>query len=127
LKKLFLMGLGGFIGTILRYGLSGYVQQALKNASFPYGTMAVNLSGCLIIGFLSQLADMRGVFSSTARVVIFVGLLGGFTTFSSFANETAKLMRDGQGFYALMNATGHMAVGLAAVWLGYALAYFIWK
>ena len=64
-----LVGLGGFAGSIMRYLVSGYVQQVTKSAAFPYGTMAVNLAGCFIIGLLSQLADSRGVFTPARRAL----------------------------------------------------------
>jgi fluoride exporter len=125
--KLFLAGLGGFIGSSLRYIVTGYVQQSSRSISFPYGTLAVNLAGCFIIGFLSQLADTRGVFSAESRTFVFVGLLGGFTTFSAFGNETMNLWRDGQNGLALANIAAHLVLGLGAVWVSRALAYQIWR
>lgn len=125
--KILLVGLGGFIGSVLRYVLSGYVQQWSKSFEFPYGTLAVNLSGCFVIGFLSQLAEMQGVFAAESRAFVFVGVLGGFTTFSTFGNETMNLLRDGEHLFALANLTGHLVLGLGAVWLGRVLAYKIWR
>jgi len=127
LNKIFLVGAGGFIGSVLRYLASGYVQQWLQNATFPFGTLAVNTLGCLVIGFLSQLADTRGVFTPETRALIFVGVLGGFTTFSTFSNETMNLLRDNQVFPALTNVSAHLVLGLGAVWLGRTLAFWIWK
>ena len=125
--KVLLVGVGGFIGSILRYVLSGLVQQWTRSADFPYGTLAVNLTGCLIIGLLSQLAETRGIFTAEARVFVFIGLSGGFTTFSSFGNETMNLWRDGESFFALANLAAHLTFGLGAVWLGRVLAYQIWR
>lgn len=125
--KLFLAGIGGFIGSVLRYLISGYVQQLTKSVEFPYGTLAVNIAGCLIIGFLSQLAETRGLFTVEARVFIFVGILGGFTTFSTFGNESMSLLFDGENIHALVNVFTHMIFGLGAVWLGHTLAYLIWR
>ncbi len=125
--KLFLAGLGGFIGSSLRYVVTGYVQQSSRSISFPYGTLAVNLAGCFVIGFLSQLAETRGVFSAESRTFVFVGLLGGFTTFSAFGNETMNLWRDGQNGLALANVAAHFVLGLGAVWVSRALAYQIWR
>ena len=122
-----LVGIGGLIGSILRYLVSGYVQQWTQSFEFPYGTLAVNLIGCLVIGFLSQLADARGVFSTEVRVLVFVGLLGGFTTFSSFGNETMNLMRDGEMLPAFANVSAHMVLGLGAVWLGRVIAHALWS
>jgi fluoride exporter len=91
--QVFLVGAGGFLGAILRYAVGGWVHDMLNNASFPYGTLIVNAIGCLLIGFLSGLAESRSVFGPQARLFIFIGILGGFTTFSSFAYETFSLAR----------------------------------
>lgn len=124
--KLFLAGIGGFIGSSLRYAVGGYVQQISRSADFPYGTLVVNLIGCFIIGFLSQLAESRGVFTGESRTFIFIGILGGFTTFSAFGNETMNLWRDGQNTLAMANIAAHVVLGLGAVWISRALAYQIW-
>ncbi|HTX91240.1 MAG TPA: fluoride efflux transporter CrcB [Anaerolineales bacterium] len=121
------VGIGGFFGSIFRYLLSGYVQQASKSVDFPYGTLAVNLLGCFVIGFLAQLAEARGVFTPQTRALVFVGALGGFTTFSSFGNETINLVRDGQMLGALGNVGANVILGLALVWLGRTVAYWIWR
>jgi len=83
-------------GAILRYLLSGWVQAWAKGAAFPYGTLTVNLLGCLIIGFLAQLVELRNLFSPETRVFVFIGVLGAFTTFSTFGNDTMLLLRDGE-------------------------------
>jgi CrcB protein len=127
MTKLFLIGMGGFAGTLLRYGISGLIQNLSKSIAFPYGTLAVNLLGCLAIGFLSQLAESYGVFSSEARTFVFVGLLGAFTTYSTFASETVNLARDGQGSLALANLGLHIFLGLAAVWLGRMSVNLLWR
>lgn len=121
------VGTGGFIGSVLRYWISGYIQDLSKSIGFPYGTLAVNLSGCLIIGFLAQLADARSVFTPETRALVFTGILGGFTTFSTFSNETLNLFRAGQNLPALANLGLHLGAGLAAVWLGRTLAYLLWR
>jgi CrcB protein len=125
--KILLVGVGGFIGSILRYWVSGYVQQATNSVDFPYGTLVVNLAGCFFIGFLSQLADARGLFTPETRAFTFVGVLGGFTTFSTFGNESLNLLRAGQNNLALGNLSAHLAFGLGAVWLGRTVAYLIWR
>lgn len=124
--KLFLAGIGGFIGSSLRYAMTGYVQQWSRSIDFPYGTLAVNLIGCFLIGFLSQLAESRGVFTAESRTFVFIGILGGFTTFSAFGNETMNLWREGQNTLAMANVAAHMILGLGAVWVSRALAYQIW-
>lgn len=124
--KIFLVGAGGFIGSILRYLLSGYAQQWTKSVGFPYGTFVVNTLGCLAIGFLSHLVEARGVITGESRAFIFMGILGGFTTFSTFGNETMNLWRDGQILLAVINIAGHIVLGLGAVWVGRVAAYQIW-
>jgi CrcB protein len=103
------------------------VQGFFKSADLPYGTIVVNLTGCLIIGFLSQLSESQGVFTPETRAFLFIGLLGGFTTFSTFSNETLNLFRDGENLFALFNVALHIILGLGAVWLGRTLAYLIWR
>ena len=127
MTNILLVGIGGFFGSILRYLASGYVQQASKSVDFPFGTLAVNLIGCFVIGFLAQIAETRGVFTSEARLFVFVGILGGFTTFSSFGNETLNLARDSQMLGALANIGANVIIGLAAVWLGRTVSYLIWR
>ena len=125
--KLLLAGIGGFIGSALRYLVAGFVQDSFKSFSFPYGTLAVNLIGCFAIGFLSQLAESRSVFSAEARTLIFIGVLGGFTTFSAFGNETVNLWRDGENGLAMVNIAAQIGLCLGAVLFSRALAFEIWK
>lgn len=127
MNVIFLVGLGGFAGSVLRYLISGYAQRLSQSADFPYGTLAVNLLGSLTIGFLAHLVEMRGAFSSETRALLFFGLLGGFTTFSTFSNETLNLARDGQVTLALGNLSTHILLGLGAVWLGRILSAWIWR
>ena len=127
MDKALYVGLGGFIGSVLRYWVSGATQQIANNPAFPLGTLAVNLLGCLVIGFLAQLADTRGVFTPEARLFVFVGILGGFTTFSTFGNETMNFLRGGEGLPVFLNVGVHIFAGLGAVWLGRTLAYWIWR
>jgi CrcB protein len=125
--KMFLAGLGGFVGSILRYSVSGFVQDLSRSIDFPYGTLAVNLIGCLAIGFLSQLAETRGYFTAETRTLVFIGVLGGFTTFSAFSNETMNLWREGESLLAGVNVAAHLVLCLGAVWLSRAVAYRIWR
>jgi len=118
---------GGALGSVSRYLLGTWVQSVSKSIDFPYGTLTVNLIGCFVIGFLSQLAEARGVFTSEVRALVFIGILGGFTTFSSFGNDTINLVRDGEMFNALVNVGANVILGLILVWLGRTVAYWIWK
>ena len=123
--KLLYIGLGGFAGSIGRYMVAGLVQRlfpALIN--FPIGTLAVNISGCLFIGLLSGLAEQRQLFNPEMRMMIFVGFLGGFTTFSTFGFESFSLARDQQYFSTMANIVLHIALGLPAVWLGHIIARY---
>ena len=121
------VALGGALGSVSRYLLGTWTQTASKSIDFPYGTLTVNLLGCFLIGFLSQLAETRGAFTPETRALVFIGVLGGFTTFSSFGNDTLNLLRDGQTFNALANVGANVIFGLFLVWLGRAAAYWIWK
>ena len=127
ITKLLLIGAGGFIGSILRYVVGGAVQTLSQSIAFPYGTLAVNILGCFGIGFLSELVDTRAFISTDTRAFLIVGILGGFTTFSAFGNETMNLIRDGEATLAMMNVGTQVLLGLGAVWLGYTLAYMIWR
>ncbi|MDL1911496.1 fluoride efflux transporter CrcB [Chloroflexi bacterium CFX6] len=121
------VALGGALGSVSRYLVGTWVQTASKSIDFPYGTLTVNLIGCFVIGFLSQLAESRGAFTPESRALVFIGVLGGFTTFSSFGSDTLNLLRDGETFNALANVGANVILGLILVWLGRAVAYWIWK
>ena len=127
LSSVLFVAIGGAFGSVSRYLVGTWAQTASKSIDFPYGTLTVNLIGCFVIGFLSQLAETRGVFTSETRSLVFIGLLGGFTTFSSFGNDTINLLRDGETFNALANVGANVIVGLFLVWLGRAVAYWIWR
>jgi CrcB protein len=120
------VGVGGFIGSVFRYVLSGLVQEYTKRDDFPVGTLAVNILGCLIIGLLSQLAEARGALSPETRALVIIGILGGFTTFSSFGNETMNLWRDGESYLAFVNVVAQVMLGLGAVWLGRIIGHELW-
>lgn len=122
MARLLLVGLGGFLGSVSRYLLGGLVQRAAPGLLFPIGTLAVNILGCLVIGFLAGLAETRGVFTPEARVFLMIGVLGGFTTFSTFGYETFQLLRDVQIGAAAVNVGLQVALGLLAVWSGHVLA-----
>jgi CrcB protein len=122
LTRLLLVGVGGFLGSVLRYAASGAVLAATRYDAFPFGTFAVNAAGCLLIGLISGMAELRGSFSPEQRLFLVTGFLGGFTTFSAFGFETYYLLRTGAFLLAAANAVGQVAVGLAAVWGGHRIA-----
>lgn len=120
--KLVLIGIGGFLGSIARYWASGAAQRLAGRPDFPYGTLAVNIIGCFLIGFLASLATTRQLFTPETRLFLFVGLLGGFTTFSTFSYEVFSFAHDGQFLSAMWNLCLHLVTGLGAVWLGHELS-----
>lgn len=126
-RILVFVGIGGFVGSVLRYSTSGYVQQLTQSTNFSYGTLAVNVIGCFVIGFLSQLVESYGLLSAETRALLIPGVLGGFTTFSTFSNETFNLFRDSETPLALANVAAHLVLGLGAVWAGRALAASMWR
>ncbi|CAK8724412.1 fluoride efflux transporter CrcB [Candidatus Electrothrix aarhusensis] len=122
LLKISLIGAGGFTGAVLRFLVSSWVQGRAGSLAFPFGTLTVNMIGCLLIGFLSALVEIRAMFSPETRSFILIGLLGAFTTFSTFGNETLNLIRESRIELALLNAGGQVLVGVFLVWLGRILA-----
>ena len=120
--KLLLVGAGGFFGSILRYLVSIGLQQVVKQAWIPYGTMTVNILGCLLIGVLGGLAEIRQTISIETRLLLMVGFLGGFTTFSSFEFELFALSRNSEFLALLVNLSIQLIFGFGAVWLGHTLS-----
>ena len=118
------MGTGGFIGSVLRYTVSGLVHRAIPFSGFPYGTLVVNLVGCLVLGLLAGLAESRQVIGPELRIFLFLGLLGGFTTFSTFAYEGVELIHHGEFAKVLASVMVHVLVGFLAVWFGHAVTTF---
>ena len=119
-RDLVLVGSGGFAGAVLRYATSGLAHTIVRGDAFPYGTLAVNVIGCLLIGVLAGLVEARSVLGPETRLFIFIGLLGGFATYSTFGHETLALLRDGETLKAAGNVVLHLVLGLGAVWIGYA-------
>ena len=117
MTQLLMVGLGGFLGAVSRFLLADLVQGAAGNR-FPYGTLAVNVVGCAVIGAVTALAETRGGLSDGLRLFLVVGLLGGFTTFSAFGNETLALLRAGEGGPAAANILANVLLAIGAVWVG---------
>ena len=124
--KVLLVGAGGCVGSIARYALGGWVQ-GLTTGMFPWGTLTVNALGCLAIGIVSELAELRGLLPQEMRALIVAGFLGGFTTFSAFGNETVNLLRDRDWTLASANVAGHLVVAVGSVWLGRVAAHLVWR
>jgi CrcB protein len=116
------VGSGGFLGALARYGLSGLVHRLAPHTTFPYGTLVVNLVGCFGIGMIVGLVDSRQLFGPEFRTFALIGILGAFTTYSTFGYEAFAMIRDAEYIRAAMNVGVHLIIGLVLVWLGYALA-----
>lgn len=108
---------GGAFGSVARYFVAGSVHERL-GAGFPYGTMAVNVTGCFLIGLIMELTENRFTINPQIRIFLTIGALGGFTTFSTFSYETLALARDGLMFKAAVNAFGSLFTCLASAWFG---------
>lgn len=115
------IGSGGFLGALARYGLGGAVQGLAPLSTFPWGTLAVNLLGCLVLGGIAGLVESRQLFGPEFRAFALIGLVGGFTTFATFGFETFAMLRDGESLRASANVLLHVLAGLAFVWLGWAI------
>ena len=111
------VGIGGFVGAIARYGLSGFVHR-YHEGGFPYGTLVVNVLGCLAIGVLMSLVEDRQLFRPEMRSFLMIGLLGSFTTFSTLGYETFELLRDSEFRFAFMNVAANVVLGITAVAVG---------
>ena len=118
MQKTIFIALAGLVGTLIRYWLAGFVARQYGE-NFPWGTLIVNLIGSFLAGALYHLAEERLLISPALRTVILIGLLGGFTTFSSYGLQTFTLLRDGQIGLATLNVAVSNVLGLLMVWAGY--------
>jgi CrcB protein len=119
--ELIWVGLGGFVGSVLRYG-AGLAVRSAWGSSFPLGTLLVNMAGCLMVGLVNGWAEKHQAFGTSLQLFVSVGILGGFTTFSAFGWETLQLMKQDQASLALANIAANLVLGLACVWLGRGLS-----
>ena len=117
MSKLILLAIGGTAGTMARYLLAGAVH-GFAGASFPYGTLVVNLLGCFIVGFLAAISENKFVLSPNLRLLLMIGFCGAFTTFSTFILETSNLIREGETFRALANVIISVIVGFVVFRIG---------
>ena len=121
LKAIIAVGLGSCTGGILRY-LVSKLSDSVTDGRFPLGTLAVNLAGCLIIGILSALAEKGGIANANVRLFLTVGICGGFTTFSTFMNESFQMVRDERYAILLAYMAASIFGGFLFVFASYALA-----
>ncbi|MCC6486570.1 MAG: CrcB family protein [Candidatus Hydrogenedentes bacterium] len=119
-QKLAGIALAGAAGALARYALAGAVQRGL-GSSFPWGTAVVNVLGCLLFGVVWAVAAERWPVSSEMRTILLVGFMGSFTTFSTFASETGRLMADSEWALGMGNILLQVTVGIGAVFLGLAI------
>jgi len=118
IKNLLLIGTGGFLGSIARY-LVSQLNLTVSFHSIPVGTLTVNVAGSFLIGFLTGIAEKSMILTPEWRLFLMVGLCGGFTTFSAFANENLMLIHNGQGLAVLLYTGLSIFLGFLAVYLGY--------
>ena len=124
MQKLFNLIIGGTIGTLARYFLSGFTYQVV-GSNFPYGTLVVNLIGCFIVGFLASIAEEKFALNTNLKILLMVGFCGAFTTFSTFILETSNLIKDGETLKALINVLISVIAGFIVFRLGVLLAEVI--
>ena len=126
IKQILIVAFGGAVGSILRYKLGGFALHHTQSSNFPISTFSINIAGCFAIGILAALVEHHDLFSPSMRLLLFTGLLGGFTTFSAFGYEGVFLLRRG----LVLVATGYIFLsvlgGLAAVALGMKIVDQFW-
>ena len=114
-----MVGLGGFLGALARFTVSDVIQKSFLKGVFPIGTLLVNMLGCVLIGLFLGVSDARDIFTVQVRLFLVVGVLGGFTTFSTFCYETFMIICVGDYLKAIVNVMAHIVFGVALVWGGY--------
>jgi len=120
MNQILLVGVGGFIGAVMRFLAGGWLQK--YSASFPYGTLAVNFTGTLALGFIMYSSEYKGLFDADTRIFLTIGILGAYTTMSTFGYESFKLLEQNQlGLFAL-NTIGTVMLMLFAIYLGRMIA-----
>jgi len=124
MEKWIYLLLGGLVGTASRYGLAGVVSQKM-GAGFPWGTMAVNITGCFVIGFLDVIFEKKFLMSPNYRILLMTGFCGAFTTFSTLMLETSNLLKENEFMYAFGNVAISFVIGFAAFKIGAVIAEFI--
>lgn len=123
IRHLLLVALGGALGSAARFGLSGWVLHHSVNWRFPIGTFLVNVFGCLSVGLLAGLVVKHDLLSADARVFLFTGIAGGFTTFSALGLETFYLLRRGESLMAGAYVAASVICGLLVLWIGFTAVF----
>jgi fluoride exporter len=126
LKQILIVGLGGALGSVLRYKIGGFALHHTQSWNFPVSTLSINIAGCFAIGILAALVEHHDLFSPSMRLLLFTGLLGGFTTFSAFGYESVFLIRRGMIPVAMAYVSLSVLCGLAAVSVGLKLIDQFW-
>jgi len=121
-RDILIIGAGGFVGAVLRYLAILSMQLFKTKSSIPLGTLLVNVVGCLLIGFLAVMAENSSLISAETRNFLIVGILGAFTTFSTFGYESVSLLKDGMSLHFALNIGLQLVLGFLAVWAGMSLA-----
>ncbi|MFA5059792.1 MAG: fluoride efflux transporter CrcB [Candidatus Omnitrophota bacterium] len=124
MDKILYLSLGGIVGTLARYGLAGVVYRFF-GTSFPFGTFAVNILGCLLVGFFASLSDKKFLLDPNTRLLLMVGFCGAFTTFSTLILETDHLLKDGEMIKAFLNILLSVVVGFIVFRVGIFLGKII--
>ena len=119
-RDILLVGIGGFAGSVLRYLVTIFLAERVS-ASFPFGTLTANITGCFLIGVILGFAERGSILSPEWRILLTTGFCGGFTTFSTFSYESLRLVQDGEFLYLFLNVWLNVVVGLGATYLGLVL------
>ena len=127
MKEILIIGAGGFLGAVLRYIAIISMQVFKTKHAIPVGTLLVNVIGCLLIGFLAVMAENGRILTPDTRNFLIVGILGAFTTFSTFGYESMTMLKSGAGTAFVLNIGLQLGLGLVAVWLGMNAAQLLQK